>query len=38
SYAQYDAAELGEYEPRVVHVDAHNAINSIDAEVATLLA
>ncbi len=37
SYAQYDHEELEAYEPRVVHVGAHNAINSIDAEVATLL-
>jgi aspartate 1-decarboxylase len=37
SYAQYEAAELGMYEPRVVHVDADNVIRSIDHEVATLL-
>ena len=37
SYAQYDADELDRYEPRVVHVDRENAIQSIDAEVATLL-
>jgi aspartate 1-decarboxylase len=38
SYAQYDAAELARYEPRVVHVEAGtNAILDIDDEVATLL-
>lgn len=38
SYAQYDRAELAEYEPVVVHVEAgSNAIVDIDAEVATLL-
>src|SRR6202022_2459202 len=26
SYAQYDRAELEEYQPRVVHVNAHNEI------------
>jgi aspartate 1-decarboxylase len=36
SYAQYDAAELDEYEPRVVHVDRENRIVAIDAEVAAL--
>ena len=38
SYAQYDAAELESYEPRVVHVEAGtNAIVDVDREVATLL-
>ena len=37
SYAQYEAAELGSYEPRVVHVKAStNEILDVDAEVATL--
>ena len=38
SYAQYAREELEHYEPRVVHVDAHNRIVTIDREVATLLA
>ncbi|MGA8363330.1 MAG: aspartate 1-decarboxylase [Solirubrobacteraceae bacterium] len=39
SYGQYDQAELKEYEPRVVHVQAQtNRIITIDDEVATLLA
>ena len=38
SYAQYDAAELARYEPRVVHVEAGtNAILDVDGEVAALL-
>jgi aspartate 1-decarboxylase len=38
SYAQYDAAELARYEPRVVHVEAGtNAVLDVDDEVATLL-
>ena len=38
SYAQYDAAELDRYAPRVVHVQAGtNQIIDIDREVATLL-
>jgi aspartate 1-decarboxylase len=38
SYAQYDAAELRSYAPRVVHVQAPtNAILDVDREVATLL-
>jgi aspartate 1-decarboxylase len=37
SYAGYDSAELVDYNPRVVHVDAQNEILNIDAEVATLL-
>ncbi|MGI8557586.1 MAG: aspartate 1-decarboxylase [Solirubrobacteraceae bacterium] len=38
SYAQYDRAELLEYEPRVVHVNRENEIIEVDARVATLLA
>jgi aspartate 1-decarboxylase len=39
SYGQYDEAELSQYEPRVVHVEANtNRIITIDDEVATLLA
>ena len=37
SYASYDAAEMANYEPRVVHVNRSNAIIDVDAEVATLL-
>ena len=37
SYASYDAAEMAEYEPRVVHVNRSNEIIDVDAEVATLL-
>ncbi len=37
SYAGYDPDELEHYDPRVVHVDAHNEILQIDREVATLL-
>ena len=37
SYAAYDADELRDYEPRVVHVDADNHIVAVDHEVATLL-
>jgi aspartate 1-decarboxylase len=37
SYAAYDPDELDNYEPRVVHVDAHNQIINVDSEVATLL-
>jgi aspartate 1-decarboxylase len=37
SYAAYDADELSEYEPRVVHVDANNHIVAVDHKVATLL-
>jgi aspartate 1-decarboxylase len=37
SYAQYDRLDLERYEPRVVHVDAHNRIVTVDREVATLL-
>jgi aspartate 1-decarboxylase len=38
SYGSYDAAELNEYEPRVVHVDAHNAIVMVDNRAEALLA
>lgn len=38
SYAQYDRAELADYEPRVVHVNDENDIVEVDARVATLLA
>jgi aspartate 1-decarboxylase len=37
SYAAYDPDELDNYNPRVVHVGAHNEIIDIDNEVATLL-
>ena len=37
SYAGYDPDELQNYNPRVVHVDAHNEIVNVDREVATLL-
>ena len=37
SYAVYDPDELENYEPRVVHVNAHNQIINVDREVATLL-
>ena len=38
SYAQYDAADLERYEPKVVHVEkGTNAIIDVDAAVATLL-
>ncbi|HKG04230.1 MAG TPA: aspartate 1-decarboxylase [Conexibacter sp.] len=37
SYAQYSREEMEHYEPRVVHVDAHNSIVTVDREVATLL-
>lgn len=38
SYAQYDKAELAEYEPKVVHVEARtNRILDVDDAVATLL-
>jgi aspartate 1-decarboxylase len=37
SYAGYDPDELDNYEPRVVHVGAHNQIINVDREVATLL-
>jgi aspartate 1-decarboxylase len=37
SYATYDPDELGNYSPRVVHVDARNQILNVDDAVATLL-
>jgi aspartate 1-decarboxylase len=37
SYAAYDPDELENYDPRVVHVGAHNEIINVDREVATLL-
>jgi aspartate 1-decarboxylase len=37
SYAGYDPDELDNYDPRVVHVNAHNQIINVDNEVATLL-
>ncbi len=37
SYAQYDARELADHEPTVVHVNSRNEILNVDAEVATLL-
>ena len=36
SYAGYDPDDMEHYVPRVVHVDAHNDIQTIDDEVATL--
>ena len=37
SYASYAREEMEHYEPRVVHVDAGNAILATDHQVATLL-
>jgi aspartate 1-decarboxylase len=37
SYAVYDADELDDYEPRVVHVDSDNEIVNVDRRVAELL-
>jgi aspartate 1-decarboxylase len=37
SYASYDEAELGSYEPRVVHVDVDNRVVTVDDAVAELL-
>lgn len=37
SYAEYDAADLETYEPRVVHVDRTNAIIQVDDAVDQLL-
>ncbi len=37
SYAAYDAEELADHLPRVVHVDARNQILATDHDVATLL-
>jgi hypothetical protein len=33
----YEPDELDNYDPRVVHGDAHNQIINVDSEVATLL-
>ncbi len=38
SYAEYSESELQGYEPRVVHVDAHNSIARVDARVTELAA
>ena len=38
SYAEYTTDELALYEPRVVHVDADNAIVRVDDRVAELVA
>ena len=38
SYAEYDEAELDDYEPRVVHVNADNDIVTVDDAVSELLA
>jgi aspartate 1-decarboxylase len=38
SYASYDERELESYEPKVVHVNAHNEIIQVDDAVAELLA
>jgi aspartate 1-decarboxylase len=37
SYGGYDPDDLEHYDPRVVHVDAHNQIIQVDGEVATLM-
>jgi aspartate 1-decarboxylase len=37
SYAEYDASELESYEPRVVHVDAQNAIVEVNELVEELI-
>jgi len=37
SYGEYDEAELGNYEPRVVHVSADNSIVTVDDAVGALL-
>jgi aspartate 1-decarboxylase len=37
SYGAYDPDDLEHYNPRVVHVDAHNEIVTVDSEVAKLL-
>ncbi|WEG09257.1 aspartate 1-decarboxylase [Microbacterium horticulturae] len=38
SYADVDDGELDAYEPRVVHVDEHNRIITVDAEPGVLVA
>jgi aspartate 1-decarboxylase len=37
SYADYEEQEMGTYEPRVVHVDAENAIVDVNAVVKELM-
>src|SRR5436305_14905578 len=37
SYGTYDPDDLEHYKPRVVHVNAHNEIITVDEQVATLL-
>jgi aspartate 1-decarboxylase len=37
SYAAYDERDLERYEPRVVHVDADNAIVAVDDQVGALV-
>ncbi len=37
SYAAYDERDLEHYEPRVVHVDADNAIVAVDDQVGALV-
>ncbi|RIJ70994.1 aspartate 1-decarboxylase [Nakamurella silvestris] len=37
AYGEYDEAELADYEPRVVHVDADNNPVAVDAAVGSLL-
>ena len=37
SYGEYEEAELGNYEPRVVHVSADNSIVTVDDAVGALL-
>jgi aspartate 1-decarboxylase len=37
SYAEYDESELGNYEPKVVHVDAGNRIVDVTATVEELI-
>ena len=37
SYADYSAADLVDYEPRVVHVDLDNRIITVDADPSQLL-
>ena len=36
AYGSYGPAELADYRPRVVHVDAANRIIAIDSDAATL--
>jgi aspartate 1-decarboxylase len=38
SYASYDEADLEAYEPRVVHVDEHNEIVTLDSDAKHLAA